>query len=201
MSRSLCAHCKFSLSTCLCEDLSVLDNKLKIIILQDPNEIKVSKNTARLLTLCLSQCEIIVGETQSDFSILKQLPITSTALLYPAEDAMLLDEMCTSTKTFTEQLSHLIVLDGTWKKAFKIMQLTPLLNNFTKVSFASIPQNRYRIRKAPREDSLSTLEAVAHSLTLIEHANPAGLYQALEALNNKQTQFMPEHVKARYQAK
>lgn len=201
MSRSLCAHCKFSLSTCLCEDLSVLDNKLKIIILQDPNEIKVSKNTARLLTLCLTQCELIIGQTQADFSILENLPIASTALLYPDEDAILLDDKCASTKAFTAQLSHLIVLDGTWKKAFKLMQLTPALKNFKKVSFASIPQNRYRIRKAPRKDSLSTLEAVAHSLALIENADPSGLYQVLEALNNKQTQFMPEHVKARYQAK
>ncbi|MDQ9090924.1 tRNA-uridine aminocarboxypropyltransferase [Pseudoalteromonas haloplanktis] len=201
MSRTLCEHCKFSLSTCLCEDLSVLDNKLKIIILQDPNEIKVSKNTARLLTLCLSQCELIIGETQADFSLLETLPVASTALLYPDQDAVLLDDAGIATKTFAEQLSHLIVLDGTWKKAFKIMQLTPSLNNFKKVSFATIPKNRYRIRKAPRADSLSTLEAVAHSLMLIENANTTGLYQALDALNNKQTQFMPEHVKARYQAK
>ena len=199
MSRPLCSHCKFSLQTCLCEDLSVFENKLKIIVLQDPNEVKVSKNTARLLPLCLSQCELLVGESQADFARLANLPSESTALLYPSDEAILLDQLHPHHSLFIKQLTHLVVLDGTWKKAFKILQLTPVLNNFKKVSFAKIPQNRYRIRKAPRADSLSTLEAVAHSLKLIEHANPASLFHALEVLNHKQTQFMPKHVKARYQ--
>ncbi|MBB1416425.1 MULTISPECIES: tRNA-uridine aminocarboxypropyltransferase [unclassified Pseudoalteromonas] len=201
MSRSLCVNCKFSLQTCLCEDLSVLENKLKVIILQHPSEVKITKNTARLLTLCLTQYDIMVGETQADFAQLNTLPVATTALLYPDDNAILLDDESTAAPQFKSRLSHLIVIDGTWKKAFKIMQLTPALAAFKKVSFTTIPQNRYRIRKAPRADSLSTLEAVAHSLALIEHINPEPLYQALEALNSKQTQFMPEHIKARYQAK
>ncbi|WP_405632033.1 tRNA-uridine aminocarboxypropyltransferase [Pseudoalteromonas sp. Ld20] len=199
MSRLLCTHCKFSLTTCLCEDISQLKNSIKVIILQHPSEIKVTKNTARLLSLSLTQCEIKVGESESDFTSILDLPIQTTALLYPDKTALLLDDSTTNISQFSKTLTHLIVLDGTWKKAYKIMQMTPSLNAFQKVSFKEIPKNRYRIRKAPRLDSLSTLEAVAHSLALIESIDPQPLYTMLESLNKKQTQFMPEHVKARYQ--
>lgn len=198
MSRAVCTQCQFSVTTCLCDHLVSIKNSLKIIILQHPSEKKITKNTAKLLKLCLNQCTIIQGECESDFSVLSTLPIATTALLYPQHDALLLDQISPQTNQFKAQLTHLIVLDGTWKKAFKILQLTPVLKTFKKVSFASIPTNRYHIRKAPRTDSLSTLEAVAHSLMLIEQLDPNPLYQVLEALNNKQTQFMPEHVKDRY---
>lgn len=198
MSRTVCDKCQYSAVTCLCDDLVTVQNQLNIIILQHPSELKITKNTAKLLNLCLKRCTLVQGESDKDFKILDTLPVTTTALLYPDHDAILLDKINSDTKLFCEQLTHLLVLDGTWKKAFKIMQLTPKLNEFKKVSFASVPANRYRIRKAPRADSLSSLEAVAHSLMLIEQCDPASLYQVLDALNDKQTQFMPEHVKTRY---
>ena len=101
-------------------------------------------------------------------------------LLYPNEDAIELDVANNSENI--QPLTHLIVVDGTWNKAFKILQLTPLLQQFKTVSFRHIPTNRYAIRKAPRADSLSTLEAVAHSLSLIEALNPAPLYDLLAGL-------------------
>ncbi|MEI8618884.1 hypothetical protein P4S63_22370 [Pseudoalteromonas sp. B193] len=58
------------------------------------------------------------------------------------------------------------------EKSHKILQLTTLLNQFKTVSFKQLPKNRYAIRKAPRADSLSTLEAVAHGCFLIEQLNP-----------------------------
>ncbi|TGE81289.1 DTW domain-containing protein [Pseudoalteromonas sp. KS88] len=198
MSRALCPNCQFSPLTCLCNDLVAVNNKLKIIILQHPSEVKVTKNTAKLLNLCLSQCTVIHGESQEDFQFLTDLPTKTTALLYPNEHAILLDTKDEKVNELKTQLTHLIVLDGTWKKAFKIMQLTPKLNDFVSVSFNCIPTNRYHIRKAPRVDSLSTLEAVAYSLMLVEQQDPTPLYTVLDALNHKQTQLMPAHVKARY---
>ena len=198
MARELCSHCGFSIKTCLCDSISIINNKLKIIILRHPSEEKVTKNTANLLNLGLENCQIIAGESEQDFLQLATLPKATTAVLYPTEDALSLDEHTATTDAFKQSLNHLIVIDGTWKKAYKILQLTTLLNQFKTVSFKQLPKNRYAIRKAPRADSLSTLEAVAHSLFLIEQLNPAPLYNALNELIQKQTQHMPEHVKARY---
>ncbi|CAM2741846.1 tRNA-uridine aminocarboxypropyltransferase [Pseudoalteromonas distincta] len=208
MARTLCNHCNFALNTCICSAITNINNKVTIIILQHPSEEKIAKNTAKLLNLCLTDCQIIKGENNDDFSILKTLPVSSTVLLYPNENAINLDDNAEQASInnithLAEQASinnitHLIVVDGTWKKAYKILQLTPLLNQFKTVSFKQLPKNRYAIRKAPRADSLSTLEAVAHSLLLIEQLDPAPLYNVLDELIQKQTQHMPKHVKARY---
>lgn len=196
MARSLCNQCDFSLSTCICGAITSINNQTKVIILQHPSEAKIAKNTAKLLALSLTQCDIIKGENDNDFAFLKHLPVSSTVLLYPDEHAIKLD----SPKTVCglSPITHIIVIDGTWKKAYKIMQLTPLLKQFKTVSFNHLPTNRYAIRKAPRADSLSTLEAIAHSLSLIEALNPTPLYRLLDELIEKQTQHMPAHVKARY---
>ncbi|WP_165741046.1 tRNA-uridine aminocarboxypropyltransferase [Pseudoalteromonas sp. Z1A6] len=196
MARTLCNHCNFALNTCICSAITNINNKVKVIILQHPSEEKIAKNTAKLLNLCLTDCQIIKGENNDDFSILKTLPVSSTVLLYPNENAINLDD--NAEQASINNITHLIVVDGTWKKAYKILQLTPLLNQFKTVSFKQLPKNRYAIRKAPRADSLSTLEAVAHSLLLIEQLDPAPLYNVLDELIQKQTQHMPEHVKARY---
>ncbi|TMP17278.1 tRNA-uridine aminocarboxypropyltransferase [Pseudoalteromonas sp. S2893] len=196
MTRQVCERCLFTPSTCICGAIKRLTNKVSVVILQHPSEEKIAKNTAKLLNLSLTDCKIIKGENNTDFAMLNSLPVKSTVLLYPNEDATYLDD--TNPKPALSNITHLIVIDGTWKKAYKILQLTPLLTKFKTVSFKQLPQNRYAIRKAPRADSLSTLEAVAHSLLLIEQLNPAPLYNLLDELIQKQTQHMPEHVKARY---
>ncbi|MCK8116102.1 MULTISPECIES: tRNA-uridine aminocarboxypropyltransferase [unclassified Pseudoalteromonas] len=196
MTRQVCERCLFTPSTCICGAIKRLTNKVSVVILQHPSEEKIAKNTAKLLNLSLTDCKIIKGENNTDFAMLNSLPVESTVLLYPNEHATNLDD--TNPKPALSKITHLIVIDGTWKKAYKILQLTPLLTKFKTVSFKQLPQNRYAIRKAPRADSLSTLEAVAHSLLLIEQLNPAPLYNLLDELIQKQTQHMPEHVKARY---
>ncbi|KAA8601491.1 tRNA-uridine aminocarboxypropyltransferase [Pseudoalteromonas agarivorans] len=196
MTRQVCERCLFTPSTCICGAIKRLTNKVSVVILQHPSEEKIAKNTAKLLNLSLTDCKIIKGENNTDFAMLNSLPLDSTVLLYPNEHATYLDD--TNPKPALSNITHLIVIDGTWKKAYKILQLTPLLTKFKTVSFKQLPQNRYAIRKAPRADSLSTLEAVAHSLLLIEQLNPAPLYNLLDELIQKQTQHMPEHVKARY---
>ncbi|TMP02625.1 DTW domain-containing protein [Pseudoalteromonas sp. S3178] len=196
MARTLCNNCNFSLSTCICSAVKDVNNHVNVIILQHPSEEKIAKNTAKLLNLSLSGCQIVKGENNNDFAILKSLPLESTVLLYPNEQAINLDDKAQSAEL--NKITHLIVIDGTWKKAYKILQLTTLLNQFKTISFKQLPKNRYAIRKAPRADSLSTLEAVAHSLFLIEQLNPAPLYNLLDELIKKQTQHMPDHVKARY---
>jgi DTW domain-containing protein YfiP len=196
MARTVCEHCKFSINTCICSAIKLINNTVNVIILQHPSEEKMTKNTAKLLKLSLTHCQIIKGEKETDFEILNTLPTQSTFLLYPNEQALNIDNS-SELKQITH-ITHLIVIDGTWKKAYKMLQLTPQLNQFQNISFSHVPQNRYIIRKAPRSDSLSTLEAVAHSLFLIDGQSPEPLYALLDELINKQTLHMPKHVKARY---
>ena len=62
----------------------------------------------------------------------------------------------------------MILLDGTWKKAFKMWQVSSNLHALNTVHLPKDLKGNYRIRKAPSENSLSTVEAGYHLLSLLE---------------------------------
>ncbi|MCG7533497.1 tRNA-uridine aminocarboxypropyltransferase [Pseudoalteromonas sp. OOF1S-7] len=198
MKRPLCNHCHFPLQTCVCQYLcSAIHNRCKILVLQHPSEAKVAKNTARLLSLQLTNVEVVRGESAADFTATRsQLQSGACALLYPSDKALTLSE--NGHQDTLPKIETLVVLDGTWKKVHKMLMLNPWLMTLPHVSFAHLPENQYHIRKAEQAFSLSTLEATAHFLHLYEQISPAPLYQALAGMIEQQTRQMPEHVKLRY---
>jgi len=193
MSRQLCQRCNYPLATCVCDAISEIKNCVQVIVLQHPCEEKEAKNTARLLALSLQNIRIIRGETPEDFASLQDLPADTTALIYPHHNALAME-----TAPSTKSLTHLIVLDGTWKKAYKLYQMNPWLTLFPAMCFADVPVNRYAIRKAPRPDSLSTLEAVGYALSLCEGIDPSPLHRLLARFINNQLAGMPVDVRKRY---
>ncbi|WP_431194487.1 DTW domain-containing protein [Pseudomonas aeruginosa] len=64
--------------------------------------------------------------------------------------------------------SLLVVPDGTWRKARKLLHLNPALAALPRVSLAEGMASRYRLRKAPGEGALSTIEAIAAALDELE---------------------------------
>ncbi|AZZ98581.1 tRNA-uridine aminocarboxypropyltransferase [Pseudoalteromonas sp. R3] len=198
MKRTLCNHCHFPEQTCVCTYLGKpLNNHCKILVLQHPSEVKVAKNTVRLLSLQLSNLEVITGETETDFAqVREQLQSVQCALLYPSESAMSLS--APSEEVNQPAIETLVVLDGTWKKVHKMLMLNPWLMSLPHVSFSDLPKNQYHIRKAEQAFSLSTLEATAHFLHLYEAISPEPLYRALAGMIEQQTRLMPADVKQRY---
>ncbi|KPV96031.1 DTW domain protein [Pseudoalteromonas sp. P1-9] len=193
MARPTCNTCHFVKTDCICAHVKTLSNRINIIVLQHKGEEKNAKNTVRLAELIYSNITVLVGETPEDFDALKALPQNSSALLYPTEDAEPLEDNNTALN-----LSHLIVLDGTWKKANKLFFSLDILSQFKQVSFSQLPENRYHIRKANRMDSLSSLEAIAYALNLTEKLPMEPAYTALEAMMENQFKHMPAEVRARY---
>lgn len=62
----------------------------------------------------------------------------------------------------------LVVLDGTWWQARKLLQLNPVLAALPRVAFAPRRPSEYRIRQQPAEHCVSTIEALAEVLTRLE---------------------------------
>jgi len=196
MKRTNCTKCHYPVTTCVCDYVSEkVKNRTKIIILQHPDEVNLAKNTVRLLQLQLSDIQVVVGESGSEFtSVLMGLPKESTALLYPGESSIDAHDC----SVLSPKLTHLVVIDGTWKKTNKIFALTPYLHTLQKISFSAIPENQYRIRKAEQSYSLSTLEAVGHFIHIVDGCDNQPLLHLLNGMIEQQTKFMPDHVKARY---
>ncbi|WP_416306741.1 tRNA-uridine aminocarboxypropyltransferase [Neptunicella sp. SCSIO 80796] len=181
--RQYCPKCLFPQSVCLCDALEPVDNKTNIVVLQHPSELKESKNTVRLMALVLRHCEVFVGETETDFAHIRQRCETQkirSAVLYPNEKSVELESLNTETPV----INHLILLDGTWKKTYKLWQLNPWLHNLPSWHFTKPSASIYQ-RKTNFQHSLSSLEACAYALNLIEHKNTDSLLQLLKTRQDR----------------
>ncbi|MGE6650420.1 tRNA-uridine aminocarboxypropyltransferase [Shewanella colwelliana] len=196
MSRPNCPQCLYAANACLCAKLRRMSTEVEVIVLQDPTEVNHAKNSVKLMRSVLPNLQVVVGETAADFSALReQLASTNKAifLLYPSEQSQSLSTQTTSDNVI------LLLLDGTWRKAYKLLQLNPWLLDYPAVHLDLTEASHYTIRKAKREDSLSTLEATAMAIKAVEPSTDvAPLTDALAALVEQRLQAMPASVRARY---
>ncbi len=178
MSRIQCPRCLRPQTHCLCPLIPDLDSRTRVLLLQHPSEVNHALNTARLAALGLSNSQLVVGEVFEDLSELLNPPGYTARLLFPADDAQPLQAYSSG-----EQPMLLVVPDGTWRKARKLLHLNPLLAALPRVTLANGGVSRYRLRKAPGPGALSTVEAIAQALQVLEAPQSFdALLQPFEAL-------------------
>ena len=163
MSRVQCPRCLRPQTHCLCPLIPSLDSRTRVLLLQHPSEVNHALNTARLAALGLTNAELIVGEVFADLPTLLKRPGYQARLLFPADDAQPMQAYDASDEPLL-----LVVPDGTWRKARKMLHLNPLLAALPRVTLAQGAVSRYRVRKAPGPGALSTIEAIVQALQTLE---------------------------------
>lgn len=191
MPRPQCPRCTRPVERCLCALIPHLASRTRVLILQHPSEVRHALNTARLAALGLSNAELLVGEVFDQLPALLQQSGYHACLLFPGEQAHAL-------VPFAEQNGELplllVVPDGTWRKARKLLHLNPLLAALPRVMLAQGLQSRYRLRKAPMPGALSTIEAIVEALNSVEAPNRFdALLAPFETLIDGQIEAMGEH--------
>ncbi len=188
MSRPACSRCQRPLSHCLCALIPALDSRTRVLILQHPSETNHALNTARFAALGLRNAQLCVGEVFDELAQWLALPGYQACLLFPGDEAVML------TARAQEQPPLLLVVpDGTWRKARKLLHANPLLAALPRVSLAASAPSRYRLRKAPSESALSTIEAITQALETLEApARFDALLRPFEALIEGQIEAMGE---------
>ena len=190
MSRPQCSRCLRPITHCLCALIPSLDSRTRVLLLQHPSEVSHALNTARLAALGLNNAQLVVGEVFEDLPTLLNPPGYQARLLFPAEDAQPLQAY-----TSTDEPMLLVVPDGTWRKARKLLHLNPLLAALPRVTLAEGAVSRYRLRKAPGPGALSTVEAIVQALQVLEvPASFDALLTPFEALIEGQISAMGEEV-------
>lgn len=197
MPRPCCEHCGLHPNICVCGYCGAVQNRTSLTVLQHPSEVGQSKGTLRILQQCLGNLHVFVGETPEDFrqsGFTGELCPDTTAVLFPGPDSQPVEA------TDLSQINHWIVLDGTWRKAAKLLHLNPGIGELPRFHFACPPASRYIIRKAPGEHHLSTAEAVHYLLKNQEPGLDAMPIQtAMTALIEKQLSQIPRALRDRYQ--
>lgn len=134
-------------------------------------------NTGRLAVLGLQNSQLLVGECFPELEAM----ITAAPqawLLFPgaqAQPPQPLRPVCESLLSVHEA-GHgaacaaplLIVPDGTWRKARKIVQANPVLHHLPRVCLDGGEPSRYRVRKTTEPNAVATIEAIVRTLSMLE---------------------------------
>lgn len=176
MARRLCAQCQRPICACICAFISKTYNKTPVLVLQHPSEVKQSKGTVALLQRSLHSCRVLIGEDFSDNDeLIDLLAQNQGLLLYPgeqAQDLLLSVHQCDEedSQSIERKPPLLIILDGTWKKAYRMYRLSKNLHSLTQVCLPDVIANKgkYLIRKVAKKNALSSLEATCYALALLE---------------------------------
>ena len=166
--RARCVRCALPARTCVCALVTRVPNDVDVLVLQHPAEATEFKNSVRLMRLSLARCRVVVGDVFEPDALLELLDsdVSGSALLYPAYTAA-----GVVPHAFDTRPRRLVVLDGTWRKSLRMLLANPLLQTLPRWSVAPDEPGRYgALRKARRDDQLSTLEATCAALARIESA-------------------------------
>ena len=191
--RSVCDNCHRPPALCVCDVLPQqrFDTDTRVLILQHPNERrKKNFSTVPLIKLILKNVQVIHGYR---FEELDRIPPIKKCLdngqrpllLYPSPEAISLDKTNKEKSTMNARSSSnkmdddtlrstdshlLIIVDGTWTEAKRMVRDSPALVEACQlVQFTSESSSLYdAVRQEPEEHCLSTLEACAQALQLLE---------------------------------
>jgi DTW domain-containing protein YfiP len=142
-----------------------IETATRIVLLQHPRERDVPIGTARMASLCLPMSELHVGVSVAESPALVRAlrdPARPAVLLYPGEGAI------DVVKNPPRGPVTLVVVDGTWSQAKKIVKNDPELARLPRYAFTPARPSEYRIRREPSDECVSTIEALMQVLGALE---------------------------------
>ncbi len=161
-----CLTCYMRRPICICPVLPQVQTKTEFIILRHIWEAERPSNTGRLAALCLPNARIIPcgGGTRIGLEPLNENLLTEpdTWLLWPDGPAVKPD-----APDFLPP-QRVVVLDATWHQARRLFRHTPALRALPRLALPAPETQRDRLRDQHRPDGMSTLEAVAAAVALLE---------------------------------
>ncbi len=167
MNPHRCGACRMLLSHCFCEHIVRHEVATKVWIVMHRREECKATATAPLALQSLVNSEMFIhgnSENILDFSHLKS-PDRRTILLYPADDARVLD------KALLEEDPRpvdLVVPDGNWRQAARMGRRLKGLEHAMVVKLPKGPKTEWGIREEPKEEGLATYEAISRAIGILE---------------------------------
>jgi len=186
-ARSTCPRCRRPTATCWCAHVVPQAARTRVVVLQHPREERMAIGTARMAHLALPGSILRVGLDFSADAVvqaaLDERP--DRYVLFPGPETVAVEALP------TDRPITLVVLDGTWWQAKKLLTLNPQLAALPRVGFQPARPSDYRIRRQPAELCVSTIEALAEVLGKLEGdpARFATLLQPFRAMVDAQLRY------------
>jgi len=183
-TRPHCLQCDKPATMCLCSTVKSVPNRVRVHVLQHRAERRHALGTVRLLKIGLDAIDVHVLPSGSRSAEVQPISLPAGAgVLYPSPDAIDLGDLPRGMA-----LNDLIVIDGTWSHAHRIHRDNPWLAELPHFRLTPTQGSRYRIRTEPRQECLSTVEAVVAALRVLEPEleGTDGILGAFEAMIDAQ---------------
>lgn len=179
-----CVRCGKPAAYCVCDGVVALESRRGLLILQHPQEQDRLLGTARLAALHFRNAVLRVGLSWPSLAAalgrkaepqrwaVLYLGSARAAALAPGREMVALDrkgQPLPDEKAALAGIEGVILLDGSWSQAKSLWWRNPWLLKCRRLILAPARPSRYgKLRREPRRDALSTLEAAALVLSRLE---------------------------------
>lgn len=171
--RLFCGRCRRPRSGCYCSLCVPFESEPRFIVLTQPREAKHRLGTGRMAHLCLANSLLLEGvDFTADKRVNREIddPDNCPALLYLSPASINLSQLPLSGRQapFPKHRKPVVfVLDGTWKSVRKMLRLSKNLARLPMICFDPPSASAYRIRREPRPQCYSTIEAIHQVIELL----------------------------------
>jgi DTW domain-containing protein len=159
-----CERCRLHQSLCVCALIPRIETRTRVVLVIHRFEDRKTTNTGRLAIECLPNSTVLVrGQENRQAAPFVPVAEENTLVLFPYRGAPALVEYAGAHKPVT-----LVVPDGNWRQASKMYRRVPGLRELPCVSLPTGPPSLYRLRSEAHAQGLSTIEAIARALGVLE---------------------------------
>lgn len=184
--QTACPRCQKIPTLCVCAAITPLKHRAHVVILQHPQEPDKQLGTGYITHLMLPNSTFRIGLSIRSLSALlgKEVINRQWGVLYlgsaqlPRSERIVTAVDKKGSPLFDQDdtlrsLQGVVILDGTWSQAKALWWRNPWLLKLQRLVLTPPAPSLYGVlRKEPRREALSTIEAAAYSLTAISSSTP-----------------------------
>ncbi len=180
-----CPRCVKPLPLCVCDSVAPIDNRISLLILQHPQEQDRALGTARLTALHFKNAVVRIGLSWPSLSkalgrqvadpsrwAVLYLGSAKVADLETDRDIVAINrkgEIEDNQRAILKDIEGIVLLDGSWSQAKALWWRNAWMLKCQRVILGPSRPSRYgQLRREPRRDGLSTIEAAAMLLASLE---------------------------------
>ncbi|MCY1022516.1 tRNA-uridine aminocarboxypropyltransferase [Pyxidicoccus sp. MSG2] len=171
--RPRCQRCNLPEHLCLCEEIPRVETRTRFLLLQHVMEAGKKSNTGRVAALALANTRLLTYGSPAEALDTTLLTEPGTWLLYPDGPTAPPDAPAPR---------QLVVLDASWSQARRMTQRHPALRLLPRLVLPPPEPGLLRLREPSHPSGLSTLDAVARAVALLEGPEAAAPLERLAAL-------------------
>ncbi len=184
-TQETCPACEKPAGLCVCEAIAPIDNAIEVIVLRHPQEQDRILGTARILALQLKHASLKTGLSWPNLAKLIGRPADpgqwgilylGTAKSSSAQSERILSAVSKDGDPLPDQdhllagLKGIILLDGNWQQAKALWWRNAWMLKCVRLTLRPPAPSLYgNLRREPRRESISTIEAAALALSELQH--------------------------------